>query len=1469
MKNISIIIICLFLLFPVMNFGTSMPLLNNSLTSETDYSIDSSVINNAQEQRILQNINQFDGYFTENCGQLSNDDVRFYAKDNTVWFTDDGVWFELREEIQIKSQESRVGSRESDDLSEIMNRLKPPELMEYKRVVLKQEFLGANDVRPMGKDRLSWNSNYFYGNDSTKWCTSVPNYQEIIYENIYEKIDLRYYSSEKGLKYDFIVHPGGEPSDIRIKYEGAQELHINPSGDLEIRTQSVSIVDSDLFIYQNLKNNIKVINGIFKLFTPSVYGFEIIGNYDRNQDLIIDPLVYSTFIGGSDTEGGEGIEIDSNGNAYVTGSTFSLDFPTTTGAYDMTHNGVGTDVFVIKLNPSGSTLLYSTFIGGSAGDGGEGIEIDSSGNAYVTGSIRSSDFPTTTGAYDRTHNGEWDVYVLKLNPTGSALLYSTFIGGNNDDWVRAIQIDLNGNAYITGACGANFPNTTGVYDMTHNGGFDVFVLKLNPMGSALLYSTFIGGSEGDWGNSIQIDSSGKVYVTGYTGSTDFPNTTGVYDMTHNGNNDAFVLKLNPTGSVLLFSTFIGGSEGDESWGIQIDSSGNVYVTGFTYSSDFPTTNGAYDMTLNGTMNAFVLKLNPTGSAILFSTYIGGSPGESSFDIQIDSFGNVYITGQTVSLDFPTTNGAYDTTYGGWGDLFLIKLDSMGSALLYSTFIGGNGTEGGKAIAVDTNGNAYVTGSTRSSDFPTTPGAFDTTFNSSITGTFDCFVLKIGLPNSPLFLSYPKVTPLSGNTNTQFNFTVKYFHQNNSSPTGVKVIVDGTEYSMLEVDSGDINYTNGKDYFLNITHLNIGEHTCKFWASNGTKTILTGLFNLPKVLNTPPKIITQDNLTAIEDTYYEVSYEFEDMDVDNVGQYCSWDFATNAKWLRFISNPPTLGGTPTNDDVGKYWVNISISDSIEIDYTNFTLTVIDINNKPIITTTNVEQIYEDELYEVDYSASDIDSPIENQIWSLETNTSLWLNLNTNSGVLNGTPTNYDVGSYWVNVSVNDNEGGADFTNFTLTVINVNDPPYIITDDLTFVRLGDFYEVDYVAADIDSPASDLIWSLETNASWLNLNSSSGVLNGTPTYDDIGLYVVNVSVDDGDGGSDWHEFELSVLNRISNFPPEIETSDLTEIMVNEFYRVDYNATDDHTPSDQLIWNLETNASWLNIDLMTGVLSGTPTEADAGWYWVKITVWDGEDGWNVHNFTVMVKKEPSIRNNAPILSKPKMSPEAGDTKTEFIFSVDYYDAEGEPPVLIQLVMDIGTYDLELRSGETANGTYQYTINLPEGQHKYYFTASDGLNKVNTDRFFTNNIQKEKQVSKGENSVGFIVAIIIIIIIVLIFLFFIIFRKKKKQKEEAKIELAPAIPTPVLDISSYPTTTYPSQQIDQPPTDIPLLITQPAPTETASQEPASEPVVHIEESQSMVNVENGLMLKVGKEGELKPVQKDVDEESKNNKNEI
>ena len=402
-----------------------------------------------------------------------------------------------------------------------------------------------------------------------------------------------------------------------------------------------------------------------------------------------------------------------------------------------------------KLNPAGSGLVYSTYLGGSENESGAGIAVNTSGNAYVTGFTESSDFPTTAGAVQTTLDGFADAFVTELNPTGSALVYSTYLGGSNEESGAGIAVDTSGNAYVIGSTqSSDFPITAGAFQTTYGGNGVAFVTELNPTGSSLVYSTYLGGSGLDFGAGIAVNTSGNAYVIGSTQSSNFPTTAGTVQPTLGGFEDAFVTELNPTGSGLVYSTYLGGSLYDHPGaGIAVDTSGNVYVTGWTDSSDFPTTPGAFQTNFGGNIDVFVTELNPTGSSLVYSTYLGGSTQDLGLGIAVDTSGNAYVTGYTISSDFPTTAGAFQTTYAGDADAFFTELNQTGTGLVYSTFLGGLSQDDGFGIAMDTSGSAYVIGGTYSSDFPTTAGAFQTIAG----GGFDAFIAKLSTGSTPPFV----------------------------------------------------------------------------------------------------------------------------------------------------------------------------------------------------------------------------------------------------------------------------------------------------------------------------------------------------------------------------------------------------------------------------------------------------------------------------------------------------------------------------------------------------------------------------------------------------------------------------------------------------------------------------------------------------------------------------------------------
>ncbi len=665
-------------------------------------------------------------------------------------------------------------------------------------VVLAMRFAGANPrVRLEAGSPVPGEVNYLRGSDPSGWQTRLPRHAEVVYRDLWPRIDLVMRGEPGALKYEFRIRPGGRLSDIRIDYDGAEGVSIDADGALQIGTAMGLLRDAPPIAWQVHGGTRVPVDSRYVLNRGGDgYTFAVGANYSTDRELVIDPgLEYSTFLGGSSHDFGDGIAVDGAGNAYIVGTTQSTDFPTRTGSFDRTFNGGILDVFVTKLNPTGTALVYSTYLGGTpagvpAGGSdpfefGRAIAVDAAGNAYVAGQTTSANFPTTSGAFDRSLNigtfDATDAFVTKLNAAGSGLVYSTFIGGTDIDDALAIAVDGLGQAHVGGQTGStNFPTTAGAFDRTENGAFDAFVVKLNAAGSALLYSTFIGGTEVEYVADIAIAGDSAV-ITGPTRSPNFPTTAGAFDTTLNGEFDGFVVKLNASGSALVFSTFLGGSGFDSAEGVVADGAGDVYVSGSAGSTDFPTTPGAFDTTPDGS-DAFVTKLNAFGSGLLFSTMVGGSNGEGATGIGLDASFNAWITGGTSSTDFPVSPDAFDASFNGVSDAFVTALNGTGTAIVYSSLIGGPASEHGRDIAVDAAGAAYITGQTISVDFPTTQGALDIVFSGD-PGLFwaDGFVAKFGngptppvngpgVPGAP-----PLNVPLNGETRPQpvtfvWNFT---------------------------------------------------------------------------------------------------------------------------------------------------------------------------------------------------------------------------------------------------------------------------------------------------------------------------------------------------------------------------------------------------------------------------------------------------------------------------------------------------------------------------------------------------------------------------------------------------------------------------------------------------------------------------------------------------------------------------
>jgi hypothetical protein len=605
------------------------------------------------------------------------------------------------------------------------------------RAVLRMRLVNANPVaRVSGLDMLPGKSNYFIGNNPQKWRTNVRQFSKVRYENVYPGVDLLYYGHHRELEYDFVLQPGASPRVIRLRIAGAKRLRLE-HGALVLTSTAGNVRLRSPGIYQEVNGVRQQVRGQYVITSKNEVGFEVAA-YDHRRELVIDPVLsYSTYLGGSSTDHFHCVAVDSAGNAYVAGDTSSIDFPTLNSLQPASGGGEG-DAFITKFNRDGSALIYSTFLGGFLLDTIYGITVDSSGQAYVAGWTFSPDFPTQN-ALQPASGGNADTFVTKINAAGSGLVYSTYLGGASTDFGRGIAVDSLGNAYVTGfTYSSDFP-TKNAFQSANAGSYDAFVSKVSPDGNTLVYSTYLGGTGEEQCTGIALDSAGNAYIAGATQSTDFPAKNAIQPIFGGGLNDAFVAKFGGTGDALIYSTYLGGGETDYGTAIAVDSAGNAYVVGLTNSSNFPTEN-AIQPTPAGATDGFVTKFNPTGSAFIYSTYLGGAVSDVVNGVAADAIGDAYVTGWTDSDNFPMAN-AIQTTHHRT-DAFVTEINPSGSAFVFSTYLGGVREDSGTSIALDSDRSAYIIGTTKSG-FPKTPVAFQQTLATLNHG----FVAKIAQKTS--------------------------------------------------------------------------------------------------------------------------------------------------------------------------------------------------------------------------------------------------------------------------------------------------------------------------------------------------------------------------------------------------------------------------------------------------------------------------------------------------------------------------------------------------------------------------------------------------------------------------------------------------------------------------------------------------------------------------------------------------
>ncbi|MSO21919.1 MAG: hypothetical protein EXQ58_01415 [Acidobacteria bacterium] len=779
---------------------------------------------------------------------------------------------------------------------------------------IRMQHLGANpEMRVKGSDLTPAKSHYFLGNNPRAWRTNVPHYAKAGYEGVYPGIDLVYYGNEGQLEYDYVLAAGVDPAVITLGFQGVDGLAINATGDLLIASASGELCLKKPRAYQWSEGSARPVQSAYKIKGEHQIGFEMAA-FDPSLPLVIDPvLTYSTYLGGSEDDRGLGIAVDAEGSMYVAGVTQDDDFPQSFPSPCT----VCDYLFVAKLNPSGSnSLIYAAYLGGAAADVGLDLAVDATGNVYVSGGTRSNNFPVTPGAFQTTLRGASDAFVLKLNPAGDQLVYSTYLGGTREEGLGGgLAVDAAGHAYVTGVTDSlDFPTSRVTFQRNFGGGnSDAFVTKLSVDGARLVYSTYLGGFDLDQGQGIAVDSAGRAYVTGRTRS---PNLVihNAYQLSRRSTlDDAFLTKFSALGDLVTYSTFLGGSGNEAAYGIAVDDSGLAYLAGETDSTDFVTTSDAFKKEHGGSdLDGFIVKLRTTASksdSLVYSSFFGGSGNDAIRAVAAGPSGTVYITGVTDSTDFPTQDAAQAQFGRGASDAFAAKLNSLGTGLVYSTYLGGVAADSGEAIAVyagapgrvgavDFRGTAFVAGVTESNNFPTMAP-----LQPQTAGKKDVFVSRIpagdGSPVAPTVTAGITFDP-SSSPQMARTLTATFTVTNHGGSTAVLKAL-----TLLESDP-----SNAMPDFPVARNLVI-EPGDSYRFSRGIVLTQTGTFNFKAAYQTVGNNVWLD-IPAAEGSTSQVDVTVENAD-NNVAPVNS---------IEVTANPCEIPFGKTNCTVGITWITVN-------------------------------------------------------------------------------------------------------------------------------------------------------------------------------------------------------------------------------------------------------------------------------------------------------------------------------------------------------------------------------------------------------------------------------------------------------------------------------------------------------------------------------------------------------------------
>ena len=962
------------------------------------------------------------------------------------------------------------------------------------------KFVDPTITAPEGRDAMPGVTNIIRGNDPAGWHAGLRTYSQVVYPDIWDGIDLIYRSEGGQLKYDLALRPGSDPADVLFGLSGHDDIMVDARGDLVVTTVAGVIRDTGLVAFY-ANEPTETIDCGFLLAGDDTYGFHL-GEFDPSRTVVIDPLVYSTYVGGGNGELEEpvaGVVVDGNGRALVAGQTNTTDFPVTVGTFQAFNAGGETDLFVLCMTADGSDVEWSTYLGGTGADYPYDIAVDGNGLPVVVGRTNSTDFPTTFGAYDTTHTGsDHEGFIVKLKGEGTALAFSTYLGGNNTDELAAVVLDDTDNVYVAGntlssdlptSVGAAFPNHTGT-------SFDAFIAKVNPSGSSLEGLTYLGGSKWDVAVALDVDDQGWVYVGGETISTDFPATNGTFQdfLMNNLTRDGFIAKVSPDLDSIGWATYIGGMFNDYVEFLHVDGNGSVYAAGDTESGMFPVTNNSFQTVHEGASDTFILRMAANGSQLEYSTFLGGSNDDYCEGFAVDDAGRACVAGSTLSVDFPTMTGVQQEVRAGKFDTFIFRLDADGATPLYSTYLGGTEWDLANGLSQDADRKVYIVGATDSTDFPTTAGAYQEDHG----GHVDVFITKLDLfldterptafPGTDMIVDQHDTVDFDGSTSTDNVAVVNWTWE---------LTYNGTDEVLFGPSFSWTFHLAGKYY----VYLTVGDAvglTDRQWVS-----VFVNDTEMP-VAVAPDHITGQQHWTITLDG--GASH-------DNVGvEEYIWTFTYGGEEQRLTGMKMDF----TFDEAGLFDITLTVKDAAgNMDADMFTVAIHDITAPDLVIAETDIQVDQHTEVRFDASASMDNVHITNISWQ-------FVYAGSPVVLYGHVPTfTFDrAGTYSVTVTAEDANGNRAFDEVRVTVVDITPPVAMAGQDVTIDQRG-VVTLDAGGSSDNVGIVEWQWTVTLGE---EVSHFSGVQNAF-TFFAAGVFSVDLNVTDAAGNMDADSFTVRV--------------------------------------------------------------------------------------------------------------------------------------------------------------------------------------------------------------------------------------------------------------------------------------------------------------------------------------------------------